>query len=488
MKPRLWICFPVLICLAVASGCSEEDDPPPPPPPPMPEITDVNSSQDPQSSISTAIEINGSGFLDSPGTVRFEGPASTVDVVPLASSWSAISAVAIVPASFTPPVTVKVYVITQHGTSNGVDLDLVSVPDFNPDSLAWGSTTAYPEALRGLKAVAVPYTTSLAYIYVTGGQTGGATPANRADARFLELSVSGPTFAVDSAWTDVQDMPAERAFHALAAATCENSSVPYGTACLYSVGGQAAAADAPGGTDTVYSSMATLSDGMLGTWQVAGTLPAPRWGHAAIVYRGRLFVVGGYDTSGNPVDTIFQADVMSGGNLGAFATSQTVLPAAAGSTAVTAFGGKMYLFGGETAASTNPNDSTQGNYVNNAYCASLIGGEVGAFAVTGSTVLGKIRKKHVMWNSFGQIVAAEGIYDGAIGSTEMAANEINADGTLGAWEGLTGGNVANADVFNAACATSPITAPGSGPRFFLICGQDWSAGQPVASVWVNTAP
>jgi hypothetical protein len=148
----------------------------------------------------------------------------------------------------------------------------------------------------------------------------------------------------------------------------------------------------------------------------------------------------------------------------------------------------MYLFGGETVACTDPNSSAAGNYVNNAYYATLTGGEVGPFAVTGSTVLGKLRKKHVMWNSFGQIVAAEGIYDGAIGSTEMTANEINADGTLTAWEGLTGGNVANADVFNAAAATSPITATGSGPRFFLIGGQDWASGQPVATVWVNTAP
>ncbi len=488
MKNSMWICLPVFVLLNFAAGCSEDGSDPPAPPPPLPEITDINSSQDPQSSISTAIEINGSGFLDSPGTIRFEGPANTLDVVPLASSWSALSVVAIVPASFTPPVTVKVYVITQHGTSNGVDLDLVSVPDFNPDSLAWGSTTVYPEALRGLKAVAVPYTTSLAYIYVTGGQTGGASPANRTDARFLELTLSGGVFTVDTAWTDVQDMPAGRAFHSLAAATCENSSVAAGTAHLYSVGGQASAADAPGGTDAVYSSMATLSDGTLGSWQVAGTLPAARWGHSAIVYRGRLFVVGGYDTTGNPVDTIFQADVRSDGSLGTFSTSQTTLPMAAGSTAITAFGGKMYMFGGETAVSTNPNDTAQGNYVNNAYFASLIGGEVGAFTVTGSTVIGKLRKKHVMWNSFGQIVAAEGIYDGAIGSTEMTANEINADGTLGAWEGLTGGNVANADVFNAAAATSPITATGSGPRFFLICGQDWSSGQPVASVWVNTAP
>jgi len=485
---KLMLVFPAALFLLMAAlGCSEEESDPPVPPPPMPEIADINSSLDPQTPVSTAIEINGSGFLDGPGTVRFQGPASSTDVTPPVGSWSADSIVAMVPAGFTAPVTVTVFVITQNGTSNGIDLDIVSVPDFNPDSLAWATSTAYPEALRGLKAAAVGYTASRAYIYVTGGQTGGGSPANRSDARFIGMTVSGASFNVDAAWTDVNDMPANRAFHALAAASCENSPVPAGTAYLFSVGGQAAAT-ASGGTDSVFSAKATLSTGSLDAWQAAGTIPAPRWGHAALVYRGCLFVVGGYDAAGNPVDTIYQAGVRSDGTLEAFRASQATLPMPAGSIGIAAFGGKMYLFGGETAASANPNAATPGNYVNNAYYAPLTGGEVGPFVVTGSTVLGKLRKKHVMWNSFGQIVAAEGIYDGAIGSTEMTANEINADGTLDAWEGLTGSNVANADVFNAAGATSPITANGSGPRFFLIGGQDWASGQPVAAIWVNTAP
>lgn len=433
------------------------------------------------------MEITGCGFLDTAGTVRLTEGASEVDVFPDAAAWSDTSIVALVPETFTPPVTVAVTVLTSEGESNAVDLDIVAVPVFSPSNLAWGTSTALPEGLRGLRAACVPHTDSEAHLYAVGGQTGGATPVNRADCHLLGLHVSGASFTVDGSWTPVSALPAARAFHALVAVHQGNSGVAAGTAYLFALGGQAAASDAPGGTDTVYRASVNLSDGTLGSWTAAGTLPALRWGHEAIVYRNTLFVLGGYDALGDPQDTVFEAAIQSDGTLGPFSTCATTLPQTIGSFAAVAFGGYVYVVGGESQNSTDPADASTGGEVDECYYASLRGGTLGAFSATGSVTLGKVRKKHVMWNTFGQIIVAEGVYTGGIGSTEMTSNEVEADGTLVAWNGLTGANVAGANVFCCAAAVSPISPDGGGPRFFLLGGDDFAGGASSA-VYVNTAP
>ncbi|MHC4777472.1 MAG: Kelch repeat-containing protein [Planctomycetota bacterium] len=489
MNMRVTAVLLVAVLTLGSFGCSKDDDSPPPPPPdppPVPVIVDINSSTDPKSPIDVAIEINGSGFLDSVGLVRFDDGVSPVDVTPNVAGWSGTSIVVVVPNTFVPPLTVGVSVITANGTSNVIDLDLVSVPAFTPVNLAWATSTAMPEGLRGLKGTAVYGTASRGYVFVSGGQTGGGSPLNQSDCRFLGVNMNAGTFSVDGTWTDVTALPASRAFHAMATAHSANSIVGQSTAVIYVVGGQALATDGTTGTTTVYRTNVDPSDGSLAGWTTTTALPAPRWGHDVLVYRGLLFVMGGYDDSGVPQDTIHVAPIQSDGSLGSFTASPTPLPLGIGSLTAAAFGGHLYVVGGETTVSPGPNDSTVGGELLDSQYATLTNGVIGTFFATGTTTLGKVRKKHVLWSSFGQLVVAEGVYPGALGSNEMSSNDINADGTLGAWEGLTGGNVANADTFNCAAVTSPLS-PSTGPRFFLIGGDDFS-GNGVSTVWINTSP
>jgi len=301
----------------------------------------------------------------------------------------------------------------------------------------------------------------------------------------IGLNVAGPNFTMDGSWTALPDLPAPRAFHALAVANPGSSPVGLNEAFLFVVGGQALETDAPGGTDTIYQATVTMADGSISAWTAAATMPAPLVGHAAMVYRGVLYIIGGFDTFGNPQDTIYHAPIHSNGGLGSFTTSANPLPQGLAFFASFAFGGRLYVLGGEGASSIDPNDGTTGGEIGDVDFASITGGVVGTFQST--TSMGKDRKKHVVWNSFGQVIVAEGVYSGASGSSEMTRNNIQSDGTLGSWNGLTGGNVAAANVFNAAAVVSPISPGGGGPRFLLLGGDDF-AGNAVTTVWVNTGP
>ncbi|MHC4778808.1 MAG: hypothetical protein ACYTFG_09560, partial [Planctomycetota bacterium] len=185
-----------------------------------------------------------------------------------------------------------------------------------------------------------------------------------------------------------------------------------------------------------------------------------------------------------PQSTIFQADIQPDGTLGPFTTSARTLPTAVGSFSAFAFGGNLYVIGGETVLSIDPNDTTSlGSDSRDVDYAPITRGDVGAFLAT--TKLGKERKKHVTWNAFGQVIVGEGNYGGS--GSEMTRNDIQPDGSLGSWNGLTGGTAPSANVQNAAAVLSPISPQGGGPRFFLIGGDDL-AGNALSTVWVNTAP
>ena len=478
----------VAVCLCVgAVGCKNEKKKKSLPPP---VIENINSATDPKSPTGVAIEINGAHFGSTPGSVRFEEGTNVAEVVPSSSAWSDDGIIVVVPDSgsggaFSVPGTVTVYVVRADGkVSNGIELDLVDVPTFSPSNMAWDTTTALPTPITGLKAVALPASSDKAYLYISGGQT---STGNVSDVMFLTLTVSGSSFSVSNSWTPTTALPEARAFHAMAYADSSNSPVPTGEAYLYVVGGQANANDQPGGTTTVWYASVNLSDGTVGAWTATTSLPEPRVGHCAIVYRGHLIVLGGLDTSGDVKDDIFIARINSDGSLGQFERSSRTLPAPVAFHTTFAFGAKLYVLGGLTASSTDPNDMTVGDSTDQTYFASFVKGEVGDFTATSTLV--KAVKKHIVFNAFGQVVLGEGVYTGwtPLGSTELTSSKILPDGSLDSWGGLTGSQVPGANVFNCAAAMSPIFQQGKGPRFFIIGGMD-SSGNRQSTVYMNTAP
>jgi hypothetical protein len=469
----------------------------------VPAIQNINSSTTPTSPVNLPIEINGSGFQAAPGKVVFTQGSITATVVPNSSGWTDTGIVVVVPAgdgtnNFTLPGTVSVTVVTSGGTSNAVTLNLIQTLTFNPSLMNWTATTALPKALTGLRAVAVPGSTNnTAFAIVTGGYNSVAN-ANSTAVYSDNLNADGTVGSTTNTdWTVIltNPLPETRAHHAMAEADPTNSLVATSARFIYVIGGQKSPTDAPGGTDTVFMASVDPTAGTVGTWApLSSTLPQQLVGMSATVYNGYLYVAGGLSTGGAPQDAVYSAPINTDGTLGSWTTSKNPMPTAAAFGNMFAFGGKLYYIDGDPNNSTTPNDQETGT--TNVYFANVIRGVVGMWTQNPSLTIHN-RAKGVLWSAFGQVISGEGIYSGNAGgcpaSGESEVTTVNSDGTLAAWNGLTGSNVPCANVYNAAAFVSPLVSASQTPRFLLLGGQAFSgtsgAGGTISStVHVNSAP
>ncbi len=466
-----------------------------------PLISNINSSTNPSSPVGLAIEVNGSGFQGAPGQVVFTQGSIVATVTPNAAGWSDSSIVVVVPSgsgtnSFAVPGTVSVTVVTSGGTSNAVNLALVQNVTFNVNNVTWTTalTPPLPKALTGLRAVPVPATSTSAFVVVAGGFDGTANVST------VLSNTLAPDGSVGTSWTAISTnpLPAPRAHFGMVVAHPGNSLVPVGSAFVYAIGGQQNSSDTPGGTNTVFMASVNvntgagvnLNPGAVGTWtSLSSTLPASLVGPAVTLYNGHIYVVGGLTTTGTPSANVYSAAVNSDGTLSSWSTSTNAYPVGVSFATAFGFGGNLYVLNGDPNSSTNPNEQGLPAGIQDVRLASAHNGVVGTWTLTNITV--KKRKKHNTWLAFGQVIDAEGVYDGAP-SLELERTVIQSDGMLAAWNGITSSpNQINANVYNAAAFVSPLQSPSGNPRFLLLGGQAVSTAPPGPlsnKVFVNNAP
>lgn len=460
------------------------------PPPPVPSILNINNSTDPSSPVGLPIEINGSGFQGSPGKVVFTQASSgiTATVTPDAGGWSGSGIAVTVPAgdgtsNFTLPGTVTVAVKTSGGTSNTVNLSLIQTLTFDVNNVQWtSSSAALPTALTGLRAAAIPVSDTSAYVVTTGGFDGTGNTAN------VYVGPLGPT-GVIAGWTASSNvLPETIAHHGMVEANSANSLVPTGAAYIYVIGGQMDSSGAPGGTTSVYSAPFDTTTGTVGTWtQLSSSLPVSLVGPAATLSNGYVYVVGGLKSDGTPSADVYSAPLEKDGTLGAWTKSTNAYPTPVSFATAFGFAGKLYVLNGDTANSTDPNAQGTSSGTSDVNFASALNGVVGKWAATSTTI--KNRKKQITWTAFGQIIDAEGIYNGLPGSLELERSQVNSDSTLASFNGITSAtNQIGANVYNAAAVVSPVNSPAQTPRFILIGGQSVALGTISGAVYVNTAP
>jgi hypothetical protein len=472
-------------------------------PPPVPSIMNINSSTTPTSPVNLPIEINGSGFQSAPGKVVFTQGSITGTVVPSSSAWSDTGIIAIVPAgngtsNFTLPGKVSVTVVTSGGTSNAVDLNLVATITFNPSAMSWSTTLALPKPMTGLRAVGVPGTSSSsAFAIATGGYDGNANTNTIWSINLNQNGTVGNT--TNTTWNTITTNPLQTtlAHHAMAEADDTNSLVPVDKRFIYVIGGQVSSTDV-GGTDTVYVANVDSGTGAVGTWtQLPNALPQPLFGLSATVHNGYLYVAGGVNTTGTPVNAVYSAQVNSDGTIGTWTTATNTLPTARAFGMMFVFGGIIYYIDGDPSASIPPNNQSLGD--TDVYYANAVRGVVGKWTLNGNLTIHQ-HTKGLLFTAYGQVIAAEGIYSGTAGSGEMETSTINGNNTtnvaLNSWTGLTGNSsqVPKANVYNAGGFTSPLFAPTTnGPRFLILGGQAFTGttgagGSLSSTVYYNTAP
>jgi hypothetical protein len=461
-------------------------------PPPVPSILNINNSTDPSSPINLPIEVNGSGFQGSPGSVVFTQSSSgiTATVTPNAGGWSDSGIAVTVPSgdgtnSFTVPGTVTVTVKTTGGTSNTKSLTLVQTLTFNVNNVTWTTTTPLPVALTGLRAAAVPVDNLNAFVVLTGGNNGTANTST------VYCNTIDPAGTVGPSWTTITTnmLPQPVAYHAMVEADSGNSLVTTGSHFIYVIGGQVDSTGTPGGTANVYMASLDPNSGAVGAWtQLASSLSEPLVGPAAALFNGYVYVIGGLRPDGAPSSNVYSAPVNADGTLGTWKQSANPYPMAISFATAFGFAGRLYVLGGDNAGSISP--SAQGSPgVSTVNFAKALNGVVGTWSATSSTI--KKRKKQITWTAFGQVIDAEGIYEGTPGSQELERSQINPNSTLASWNGITAVNAPGANVYNAAAIVSPLQSPTSTPRFLLFGGQKFvtfSPGPLSSQVYFNNAP
>jgi hypothetical protein len=496
--------FAVLICGFLAACGSTGSSTAPPP---VPVIQNINSSTLPSSPVGLPIEINGTGFQGSPGTVIFTQGSITATVTPSAGGWSDTGIVAVVPigngtTNFTTPGTLSVSVKTTGGTSNSISLTLVANVTFNVNNVTWTNSSinanipALPTAMAGLQAVAVPSNTSnTAYVVITGGFDG-----TKNNTTVWSNSIA-PDGTLGTNWNAITTTPllAPRAYHAMVEADPGNSLVPVNSRFIYVIGGQQNSTDTPGtsstfATSTVYMAPVDPSTGDVGAWTpLASSLPVALTGPGATVFNGYVYVVGGLTQTGEPSANVYSAVINSDGTLGAWTKSGNAYPSSVAFPTVFGFAGNLYVINGDDQNETVLNTANTGG-VTIANIAPAKLGTVGAWVSTNQTI--KNRSKQITWLAFGQIIDAEGIYSGSPGCCELERTTVNPESTLASWNSITNSiNEPGANVYSAAAIVSPLLSTTNAPRFLLFGGEKFvtaGVGYPTnplsAKVYVNNAP
>jgi hypothetical protein len=429
--------------------------------------------------------IEGSAFGDyQHGKVFFAGSggakiqAAIADTV---NDWAGSFIVTTVPAGTANASQITVQ--TAAGTSNAISFSLIGGSTFSPSTITWTQTASLPQPLQGLGAAFVPAANASVnaanYVFAVGGaadQTNVATTAvNRAVAQ-----QSGAL----SAWSPASaPLPVPRAYQATVAASAFTAAFDTTTtdAYLYAIG----RVDSSGTTvNTVYYSKVAL-DGSNGTWQTTTALPAALHSASAVSFRGYIYLAGGADAQNAPTSTAFRAAVNADGTLGPWQPVAS-LPNGVAFQGVVNFGPYLYAIGGDASAVTPVQGTTSGGEMSSVFLSrvNLRTGDLTApWAL--ATSMNKARSKHSTVVGGAYLLATSGVYNGSAGSSENTYTQINADGTLGSWNGATGtntiGSLLGYDLYNGA-AVSFVDASGQGHVLVLGGGKRQAPGRASAAV------
>jgi hypothetical protein len=406
--------------------------------PVVPVLQYVNGATKPSGNVGSTVIIEGKAFGDRQGAgqVLFSNGAGGTIAAAIAgpTDWTNTFIVTTVPSGAASG---DVVVHTGTGTSNALTFTVTTNATFSPSTISWTGTTALPVGLSGHGAAfaVVGGASPINLVYVTGGAD--STYAPRSGVYYATIGTNGQL----SAWTTTAALPAAVAFHASVVATPANSRIK-GGGFLYVLGGATDAAGAP--TAAVYrGTLDSLTGAVTGWTTLTTTLPAAAHSLGAVIFRGDLYIAGGSTTGNAPVASVYRARIDSTGALGAWQT-EPALPFGRAYHGFGQFGGYLYAFGGDSAAAT-PNDS---NYTNNGTKLSQVvyskinlrtGDLVGTNWSLNTSAMTKAASKHTAVIAGGTVLVTGGLYSAAnTGSTEELYAQINADGTVGSFNGATG--------------------------------------------------
>ena len=183
---------------------------------------------------------------------------------------------------------------------------------------------------------------------------------------------------------------------------------------VYILGGWNASGDS---TNTIYTAP-IAGDGTIGAWTTSGTLPVVISGTSCVVTKNRVYLFGGYTTT--TVSSVYTAPINADGTLGSW-TSGPSLPAARRYTSAVYTKNRVYVIGG--APDTNPSAAV--------YTATVDSDGVIGSWTTGTSLPSALSSAGLLTTK--NWVHIIGGNDGDSGGAVVYRAPINSDGTLGAW-------------------------------------------------------
>lgn len=445
--------------------------------PVAPTLDFVNGATKPSGNPGSTVIVEGRAFGDAQGAgkVLFSNAAGGTLEATIASAddWTDTFILTTVP---TDAASGPVLVETATGQSESLEFTVTSSATFSPSTIAWTETQALPLTLSGHGAVATSIEdgsgTTVQYVYVTGGAGNDSVPVS--DVYYNTIQADG---SVTATWQSGTALSTARTHHAVVAATPFNSRAP-DSGYLFLMGG----VDTKGGQPVSSVRRVQLNaDGTLGTPEDVGTLPVPLHSFGAVIFRSSIYIAGGATTDDAPVADVYRAEVDSLGNLGEWEALSS-MPGARAYHGFAVFGGFLYAAGGDSAAVSidDANFSTNETKLTTVAHAriNLRSGLLSEGWTVSANELQKSRSKHVALTAGGSLFISSGLYAAAgTGSSENTFAPIDADGTIGSFNGATGSNtllsVGGVNLFNTR-GVSYIDANGVA-HVMILAGDDLNA-------------
>jgi hypothetical protein len=465
-----------------------------------PVINDLNGGVAGSGTVGSIFVIDGSGFgTPTSGTsgcsVNFRDATTnnvitnaTVDLA-ISGNWTEVFIKATVPNQLTSGTTYKVTVTTPGGTSNAADFLVVASVNFSPSTILWSQSFSLPVAQQGFPTVVGSVGANIC-IYAIGGNTGtsGAVDGEKMNHETVYQNLINNTDGtlMNANWTALTPLPGKRGFAAAVFANHYNSMID-GNA-IYVLGGLD---DTGAAASTVYYALLN-SDGTIpaagsvGTWSTTTALPQPLCAQGAVIFHGRIYMVGGNGSTGAPVMKVYSAKINANGSLGSWSTLAD-LPVSLAFHQLVMIAGNLYVLGGDNAAINPLSNSLSSSVQDSIYYnpIDIVTGLIGSSWKSNTSRLTKAREKFSAVGAGSYILVSGGLYGGNPGSSEQSYSAVNSDGSLSSFNGATGSHtIANSSGYSFYNHSHCYVVDSAGnPHVLILGGADVDSGALHAEVW-----
>ncbi len=272
---------------------------------------------------------------------------------------------------------------------------------------------------EGMKSVKGPVTVdpSVTVTSTSDFQLGGNNEGMIDFSASGQVTRGGLTGGSVGAWNTTNAFSTERV---------DQTTVAY-NGYMYMLGGYTSSNG--GGTSSKYASDVQYApinaDGTLGTWQATTSFATARSGHSTLAYNGYMYILAGGRSTSSFLNDVQYAPINADGTLGTWQATTSFATARQGAPAIT-YDGYMYIMGGKTSGGVE-NDVQ--------YAPINADGTLGTWQATTSFATARQDFESAARNGFVYIIAGDS--DSTNLRSDVQYAPINADGTLGTWQATT---------------------------------------------------